>query len=395
MRTPIRILVSALLGGLFVAFPTSPAYAKKCEYGAKLNDVDFREASWGQKHMDVKDRVWPHATGKGVTVAVIDSGVWDGHEVFDQKDKISYGTSFPDDGMNAKCDRVGHGTVIAGVIAGKQDGDGQFHGMAPDARIHAIRLLPDTSPTSDPEVSDLLAEAVDEAVDKNGVKIINVSVAVGDSAKLEAAVKRAHDKGVLIVAAGGNQNGDGGGNEPVYPAAYGQDGDTDVSVLAVAGMKQNGERAEKSNTGEYIDVAGPGENVNGPSPRTADEYNGGNGTSYATPFVSGTAALVMQRYPDLGPAEVARRITATAEHPPGGRDDAVGYGMVDPYRAVTADLGKDAEHVRAAPPRLQWPGDTEHFARNAAGVMLLGTVVVILAVITGRTVIPRIRRNRE
>ncbi|ADD40395.1 type VII secretion-associated serine protease mycosin [Stackebrandtia nassauensis] len=344
--------------------------------------------------MDV-GRVDALTKGEGVTVAVLDSGVSDKHRVL--KGKVTAGGDYTEDRKGAGCDLIGHGTVIAGVIAGRPDPEGQFRGMAPEAELLSIRVRPDAEKTPGDGFSDVLAKAIDEAVDAK-VDIINLSVATAPSAKLEAAVERAHDKGVLLVAAAGNQNGDGGRNEPVYPAAYGDGDRTDVSVLAVANLDTSGQPAEQSNTGSYVDVAAPGVDIIGPSPNSETEYSkGDSGTSYATPFVTGTAALVMARFPDLSPAEVAERITKTAEHPAGedGRNDAVGHGMVDPYRAVTADLEKNTPHAQAPPPRPAWPGDTEYFARNAAGVMLLAAVVLVVAVAAGRSLIPRIRRNRE
>src|SRR5690606_16113497 len=113
-----------------------------------------------------------------------------------------------------------------------------------------------------------------------------------------------------------------GSNEPQFPAAYDND-----AVLAVSSMGQQGVKTESSNTGDYVDLAAPGEEIIGPGPE-GKGFTGGEsatGTSFAAAFVSGTAALVKSRHPELKGKEVATRMRATAQSPPHIKDPQVGF----------------------------------------------------------------------
>src|SRR5690606_9648721 len=168
--------------------------------------------------------------------------------------------------------------------------------------------------------------------------VINLSLETVPTARLEEAVRYALANDVVLVAAAGNVN-QGQDRGPAFPAAY-------EGVLAVAGVDEGGGYVDTSVRGPYIGVAAPGLNIVGPAPRgngflTVPE----GGTSYAAAYVSGVAALVRSYHRGLSAEQVVRRIVLTADRPPQGRNNLVGYGVVNPYRTLTAVLG-----TRSNPP---------------------------------------------
>lgn len=385
------LLLAALLGGTLVVAQPAPALADSCNPVSKEGGLDHEP--WGQARMDA-ERVWPLTRGEGVKVAVIDSGVSDAHPVL--KGKVDYGKDYvePEEEGTAKvgadCDLVGHGTSIAGVIAGREDSGSPFAGMAPDAKLLSIRILPDLR-GGGRELPGNLAKAIREAAD-SGADVINLSVQVVHASALEKAVKYAAKKGAVLVAAAGNMGGKDGTNEPQYPAAYDHD-----AVLAVSAMGPEGIKTESSNTGDYVDVAAPGEEIVGPGPE-GEGFTGGEdatGTSFSAGFVSGTVALVRSRHPDLNAKEAAGRVRATAQSPPHIKDQQVGFGTVDPYRAVTADLGKaePAEDMRG--PGVDLRADTQLRPRHAAAIILGLVVALGIAVGCARVVFPIVWRKRK
>ena len=229
-----------------------------------------------------------------------------------------------------------HGTPIAGIIAARAGGDERVLGIAPDARIAPVRF--DGALAQAP--TEMIAAAIRAGADRG--QVMNLSFAVGvDEPAIRKAVQYAVDRNVVVIAAAGNE----ARSQPGltwYPAAY--DG-----VLAVAGVDAAGQASAESNRGVWVDVAAPGEGLTAPS-AGGEGFVAVRGTSFATAVVSGVAALVRARYPDMPAAEVVRRIEATAVSATGGRDERTGAGIVDPYLALTAEA--------VAPParRLDAPG---------------------------------------
>ncbi|HEY8532429.1 MAG TPA: S8 family serine peptidase, partial [Micromonospora sp.] len=144
---------------------------------------------------------------------------------------------------------------------------------------------------------------------------------------LRDAIEYARRKNVVLVAAVGNKP-----NDPIigYPAAY-------PGVIAVGGVDQHGQHVSFSVTGKEVDIAAPAVDI--VSTGTGGRYSRIEGTSYATAIVAGAAALIRARYPDLSADEVAYRLLATAvDKGPKGRDEQYGYGVLDIYAALTAEL---------------------------------------------------------
>lgn len=316
------------------------------------------------------------ATGRGQTVAVIDSGVA-AHprlagRLDDGGDYIL--------GETALADCEGHGTVVAGIIAAAPAHGTEFVGVAPEARILSIRQGSTfyEVQVSDPQrpgktrsalVGDTtsMARAIVTAVQR-GATVVNISEAacypsadvVGGpipDRDLQAAVRYAADHDVVVVAAAANttdncgQNGDGPVSTTVSPAWF----DSDVLTVA-ATTTGTGEPAPFSIRGPWVDVAAPGTEIvslaaAGGLTATLTSPAGTRstiqGTSFATPYVAGLVALVRERHPQLDAREVIARIEQTTHDTwgTGGHNNAIGHGVVDPMAALT--------DVRSAPPDTQ------------------------------------------
>jgi type VII secretion-associated serine protease mycosin len=331
-------------------------------------------------------RLAAFATGRGVRVAVIDSGVDAGHPQL--RGRVGDGRDFLHGEPDGRQDCVGHGTAVASLIAAGPVRETGFQGLAPDAEIVPIRISEqaeiDGKAVGDRGTPAQFAAAIDFAVDA-GVQVINLSlVMTDDNALVERSVERAVAADVVVVAAAGNRGGEQDGNPTPYPAAY-------RGVIGVGAVTADGTRAPYSQHGPYVDLVAMGDRV------TVAARAGGHrvdqGTSFATPFVSATVALIRQRFPDLSPAQVEQRLEATADPAPGGaRSDDYGFGLLNPYRAVTQNLGPAKRP--AAAPQVMRPEDPaalavvqrrEHsqnvalvLAAVAAGLVLLIAVVAVV-----------------
>jgi type VII secretion-associated serine protease mycosin len=312
---------------------------------------------WGQKLL-MPQRAWPFSNGSGVTVAVIDSGVDADHPQLRRPGKVLPGRDFYLVGsLPGNYDCVSHGTGVAGIIAADGTPGIGFQGVAPGARILPVRISEreaDTdgrSETIDPLV---LAKGIRYAVDA-GAKVINLSVAGDEDDKpVRQAIAYAVRKDVVVVAAVGNRQGLDEGPRPSYPAAY-------PGVIGVGAIDTTGARVNASQVGPYVDLVAPGASV-----LTATRVGGHayeDGTSFAAPFVSGTAALVRAAWPELTAAQVAQRLIATATPSRGGHSSPeYGAGIVDPYRAVTEGLAGAGRELPAA----QLPAPDPHHVSAVA-----------------------------
>lgn len=324
--------------------------------------------------------VWPLTRGEGVTVAVIDSGVSASHDLL--AGQVVAGQDFVGTDNAGRCDGYYHGTAAAGIIAGKSGVQGvALHGIAPEAQILPVRIV-----QADEEIPpDIVADAITWAVDA-GADVINMSLTTTYSPELQAAVTNAAANDVVLVAAGGNilTDEDGGENaQPIGLAAQ-------PGVIAVSGVNPSGEQSEQSVAHEFISVAAPGADVWAPMPN--GEYAAVTGTSFATPIVSGVAALVRAYHRDMPAEQVAAQIIATADRPYDYRNNQVGYGVVNPYRAVTAVLGARPNvptDELALPPREVDPLATAR--QVAAWAALAGVVTAALLLLAP----PAIRRGRQ
>ena len=252
------------------------------------------------------------ATGAGVLVAVIDSQIDTSHP--DLGGTIA--GSFDAVGNREKPDE--HGTEMTGAIVAHR----KLLGVAPRARILAIHAFsPEAQSSAQTTTAHILA-GIDWAIAK-GAKIINMSFAGPYDPLLSHALKKAHDKGIVLVAAAGNA---GPQSPPLYPAA-------DENVIAVTAVDENDKLLPQANQGPHVALAAPGVNVLEPAPGGTYGYT--TGTSVATAHVSGVAALIIERDPNIDTATLEEVLYSSARDlGPKGRDSQFGYGLVDPLHAL-------------------------------------------------------------
>jgi type VII secretion-associated serine protease mycosin len=374
-------VAATFLGASGLVLPPAGPAAAAPACGPTRTDP-IRDTPWPLRRLR-PDLAWPLSQGEGITVAVIDSGVSATHPAL--RGAVVDGRDFLDPTTLGQCDEAAHGTLVAGLIAGRQVPGSAFHGVAPKVQVLPIRVLRDTQRTTDPATPANIAAAIVYAADR--AHVINLSLVAQPTPALADAVRYALSKNVVVVAAAGNESGDGKRGEPAYPAAY--DG-----VIAVAGIDEQDHHVSTSIAGSYVDVAAPGANIDGPMPQGGGyaQFEAG-GTSFAAGYVSGLAALVRASDLRLTPAQVTARITATADHPPEGHNDEVGFGVVNPYRALASVPG-GAAAAPAGPGELDRPEaavDPLAGARTAA--IWTATVAAVLALIVVLGALVR-RRSR-
>jgi type VII secretion-associated serine protease mycosin len=312
-------VAAAALGLLLVGLGGAPAHAES-----------IREQQWFLDAMKA-EQMWQTSTGRGITVAVIDSGVDPSNA--DLKGRVLPGKDFAKDQPGDEhTDYEGHGTGMAGLIAGtgaSSGGHGAL-GLAPGAKILPIRIPRSQSAANQAEASKefnrVLPEAIRYAV-QAGAQVINISV--GDregSSQLAAAVKYALQNGSLIFAAVGNSGNKL--NQVEYPAAT-------PGVVGVAAVGKDLRRTAESEHGPQVDMAAPGDQM-------VHACGGGtglcrsHGTSDATALASASAALIWSKYPDWTNNQVLRVMLNTIGAPTDGskRNDSIGYGIVRPRIAL-------------------------------------------------------------
>ncbi|MDG4786379.1 S8 family serine peptidase [Micromonospora sp. WMMD1102] len=280
-----------------------------------------RDRQWHLRALDVADahRI---SQGAGVVVAVVDTGVRADHK--DLTGNILPGVDVTGAGTDGRQDTNGHGTAMAGLIAGHGHGPGNADGVlgiAPEAKI-----LPVRSSRTKVGAGDDLPRAIREAV-RRKARVLSLSLAAGAGEALKQAVEEAQAADIILVAAVGNRPDDA---FVAYPAAY-------PGVLAVGASGRDGKIAPISVTGDKVGLVAPGVDIASTSRTGA--YQVSDGTSDATAIVAGAAALVRAKYPELSAAEVIHRLTATAtDRGPRGHDPEYGHGVLNLVEALTADV---------------------------------------------------------
>ncbi|MEU6538794.1 type VII secretion-associated serine protease mycosin [Streptomyces sp. NPDC047000] len=329
----------------------------------------IRAQQWGLTALHT-GQVWQTTKGKGVTVAVLDTGVEADHpdlegNVLPGKDMIGFGAREGDRAW------ARHGTAMAGIIAGHGHGPGDAEGVmgvAPEAKILPVRVILEDGDSARTRArttrGNALAEGIRWAAD-HGADVINLSLG-DDSASAhpepteDEAVQYALKKGVVVVASAGN--GGEKGDHVSYPAAY-------PGVIAATAVDRYGTRAAFSTRRWYATVSAPGVDIVIADPD--HKYYEGWGTSAASAFVSGAAALVRAAHPGLTPAQVKKLLEDTARDAPvNGRDDSRGFGFIDPAAALEAAgrLKPDGLHTAAYGKRYFGSGpDPEPAGDDAVG----------------------------
>ncbi|QDW37688.1 S8 family serine peptidase [Bradyrhizobium sp. KBS0727] len=268
------------------------------------------------------------ARGMNVTIAVIDSGI----DVKHPELANSVADSF--DALGSKEGPHVHGTGIAGAIVAHA----RLMGSAPEARLLAIRAFGSASGVAESN-SYVILKGLDYAVE-HGAQIVNMSFAGPKDPMIERGIAATAARGVLLVAAAGNA---GAKSPPLYPAA-------NPNVIAVSGTDAQDRLFTASNRGNYIAIAAPGADIFLPAPD--EKYQITSGTSFSAAYVSGIAALIMERNPALKPNDVRAILTRTARDLGApGRDDLFGAGEADAFAAVTAAVDAPFVPVAAASPK--------------------------------------------
>ena len=336
---------------------------------SNTGDRPIPNKPWGQMQLRLEE-AHRFATGKDIKLAIIDTGVNKDHPRLEGR--VVAGGDYVETEKRGVHDCDGHGTEVAGVAAASRDEATGFVGAAPEATVLAFRQTSNNFKYDDPTKQDsrqsagkvgTLAKAIVSAVDQ-GAHVINISLTAcappstssDQERELQAAIDWAvNDRNVVIVTAAGNIDAESGcqaqndGQNPnkvnvvASPPWYAD------NVLSVASMNSVGGVSPFSVWGPWVSVAAPGENIVtlDPAGRGLTNANFENGrpvpiqgTSFASPYVAGVVALVRERFPHLDAKQVMNRIKATAQHPgnPSGRDHKVGYGMINPVAALTAEL---------------------------------------------------------
>ena len=255
------------------------------------------------------------ARGDNVLVAVVDSGIDADHPALAGVVEKSFDAVSSSEGPHL------HGTALAGIIAGHN----RISGTAPAVRILGARAF---STTQGSTVS--IIASIDWAVTQKA-QVINMSFAGPQDPLLGRALSAAHQKNVVLVAAAGNA---GPKSPPLYPAA-------DANVIAVTATDYDDRLYPMANRGNHVAIAAPGVDILVAIPGAA--YKLETGTSFSAGFVSGVAALILQRKPQLTADAVKKVILSTARDlGPKGRDAQFGAGLMDAFQAVNA-LEKPAE----------------------------------------------------
>jgi type VII secretion-associated serine protease mycosin len=345
--------VLGLTGALLV--PAGPARAD-----------NIRSGQWYLSFLNVA-QAHHYSEGAGVTIGLIDSGVDATHP--DLVGSVLPGTAtFPNASGDGRTDVVGHGTRMAGLIAG--------HGHGPDGGLGVLGIAPKATilPVRDSQgpIGSGVIPGVEWAAE-HGARVISISA--GDpnaDSGFRQVIENAITHDIVVVAAVGNRPS----TSVQYPAAY-------PGVVAVAGVDENGNHADFSVTGPGIVLAAPGANIL--TTVTNHGYGISSGTSDSTAIVAGAAALIRSRYPNLSAAEVVHRLTATAiDKGPPGRDDVYGYGVLNLVGALTADVpplaasptASDSSAAAGAPPGRSTSRIWLFIALGGVAVALVAIVVV-------------------
>jgi membrane-anchored mycosin MYCP len=376
-------LAPALAGPASALSARAPALPGQCA-GQTVKAV--RTTPWAQSLLD-PGGVWAFTRGAGQLVAVVDTGV-------SATAPALAGAVLPGRNMvtggPANTDCLGEGTFAAGIIAARQVG-GAFTGLAPGARILPVDVVAASGLVAPSAVAAGIRFAVD-----SGASVVDVSLSVqpGPTAALSAAVRYAEARNVVVVAPVATvTNGSltGSVNTVTYPAAY-------PGVIAVSAVGQGGSPMSTGRPGVRVDLAAPGDGVVSTGPRGGGDLTGG-GSGVATAFVAAAAALLRSYYPQLTALEVSHRLEVTADRPGTAvPDPQVGYGIVDPYAAVTAVLPEESGARAPAPdvasPRLPPRRVPDTWPLTGALIVLGVSAALVTAVGFAAAVAPHGHRRR-
>ncbi|MBM4014150.1 MAG: peptidase S8 [Planctomycetes bacterium] len=323
----------AQIGVTVVKLPAGVTPEQAVAFYGRLPEVEFAEpnhlayavhipndTSWSSQYGPTKircEQAWDIQKGDAnVVIAIVDTGVDKNHN--DLQAKLVAGYDFvsndsdPDDGN-------GHGTHCAGIAAAVTDNALGVAGVAINCRIMPIRVLNNFGSGSNSDIANGINWAAD-----NGAKVVSLSLGgTAKSSTLEQAVNYAWNKGVVVVAAAGNN----GNTTKFYPAAYG-------NCIAVAATDRNDKRASFSTHGSWVDVAAPGVGIY--STYDGNGYRSLDGTSMACPHVAGLAGLIWSH---VGPYETNRAVRERIQYTGDDVGTFVTSGRVNAENALKNEGG--------------------------------------------------------
>ncbi|MET7797337.1 S8 family serine peptidase [Streptomyces decoyicus] len=278
------------------------------------------------------EQLWKDATGKGVTVAVLDGGFRETHQ--DLKGQFlpgpDFGKATQEEGakhLKPGENILDHGTGMAAIIAGHGHGPGGSEGvkgLAPEAKILPVPEYKNTGP------------ATRWAAD-HGADVINMSYTEGRSADTCESIHYAISKGTVVVAGIGNE----AATEKNYPVGC-------PGVIGVGAVDEYGKSAEFNNYNSDMDLLAPGVKIPAATGKSDSSYHTEDGSSGATAYVSAAAALLKEKHPDLTPGQIANRLVKTAGLPKDQKgvklpDAHYGYGFIQPGPALRKDIPAGSE----------------------------------------------------
>jgi len=274
---------------------------------------DAQETSWGMVDIGANESLAKNYVGDDIKVAILDTGIANHPDL-----EISGGVSYIADEENYE-DYHGHGTAIAGIIAG-QNNDFGIVGVAPKAKIYAVKVLDKKGHGS---YSGII-QGIEWAI-QHDMNIISISAGgYLDSQALHDQIKRANDQGILVIAAAGNR---GMGEETeLYPARY-------PEAISVGAVDEEHQRADFSSVGSGLDLVAPGVDI--VSTSLDDGYEKRSGTSIAVPHIAGAAAVIWSKNKNLKNEEVREILQDTATSL--GEERYYGEGLVNLVKALKLD----------------------------------------------------------
>jgi len=297
------------------------------------------------------EKAWAVTTGSPkIIVAILDTGIDLTHP--DLKHKILPGIDIVDADSDPS-DEEGHGTFVAGIVAAETNNAIGIAGVSWGSRLMPVKVLSAFGGTS-ADISAGIVYAADHRA-----RVLNLSLGGhSNSQTMSDAVEYAHAKGAVIVAAVGNDDS----SNLTYPAAY-------EKVIGVSATNSEDRIWSPSNQGDHITLSAPGADI--VSTGLDNTYNNESGTSLAAPHVSGVAALIFSKRPDLSNAQVEQILYQTADDlGKKGLDRTFGYGRVNAARALMAASAAQTKLV----PDIDWDGIANVFDEDADGDGALNTI---------------------
>lgn len=317
---------------LTIRLPDRTVRALSTKSAAAPLAVGEYEQSWGVRRIGAEFMHDSGITGRGVKIAVLDTGIDYNHPELKANYKggvnlINPGSTDPRDDATSS-----HGTHVAGIIAAARNG-AEVVGVAPDAELYAVKILGGDGRGDSATVAEGILWAVD-----NGMDIINISAASIPSTAVQEALQAAENAGILVVAAAGNESG-----QPIsFPASF-------EPVIAVTATDQSDNLAPFSNQGPQADLAAPGVRIKSTFRVESGSYGEISGTSQAAPHVTGLAALLLSADPLLSLDGLRLRLQELAlDLGAPGRDPLYGYGLAQalPNYQLTRSASSPARDAR-------------------------------------------------